>query len=390
MKYFMTIVVFYFSLSCTLHASEFLLFAKFDNPKDAKDSVVLFKKIIQKTGIKCGFKIVKNQNMYSVLSRREVTAVEKKEITKSIDLYLHGDDAENVPSKKNRLSGSVETGIGYANNIYAHTELETTKYGNQNIDNNTSQVSDSFSLSTASLRHSYTFDNHGWMWRSAANLYNKKYKDHNDVDIFQIALQSGPAYKFDHVVIGTSVIGKKLWFGGDLLMDTYGLLFDLSYKASTDKVFGIKLLALEKRMSENIDRGYDNNHLELEMKYGMYHNSRLSFMTSVAMVMERRVHGARTDINYNAVVLSGKYSFPLWEGVDMSTKVRAEFRNYIDKHIHLPKREDTKMQVEVTIQQKLTDTFSPRIRYSHTENYSNINLYRYKDDKIVVGLRAKF
>ena len=390
MRYFVTIIMCCFVFSSTLYASEFLLFAKFDSQKDAKDAVVLFEKIIQQTGIKCGFKIVQNQNMYSVLSLREVTDAEKREITKSIDLYLHGNDSENLSPKKNRLSGYVETGVGYANNIYAHTELETTKYGDLDIDNNISQVSNSFSLSRALLSHSYTFDNNSWMWRSIASVYNKKYKNYNDVDIFQIALQSGPAYKFDHVIVGTSVIGKKLWFGGDLLMDTYGLLFNLSYKASTDKVLDIKLLALKKRMSEDIDRDYDSNHLELEMKYGMYHDSRLSFVASAAMVMERRIHGARTDINYNAAILSGKYSFPLWEGVGMSTKVKAEFRSYIDKHIHLPKREDTKMQVEVAIQQKLTDTFSPRISYSHTENYSNINLYHYKDDKIVVGLRAKF
>ena len=390
MRYFVTIMMYCFAFSSTLHASEFLLFAKFDSQKDAKDAVVLFEKIIQQTGIKCGVKIVHNQNMYSVLSRRKVTDVEKKEIIKSVNLYLHGDDSRLLSSKTHSFSGYVETGVGYANNIYAHTELETTKYGNQNIDNNTSQVSDGFSLSTASLRHAYAFDNHSWMWRSAANIYHKKYKNYHDVDIFQIALQSGPAYRFDSTILSASIVGKKLWFGGDALMNTYGLSFDFSSELSKGKVFGTELLALKKRMLAYADRDYDSNHLEFKVKYGVNRDSELSLVTSASLLMERRIHGARKDVNYNAAILSGKYSFPLWEGVGMSTKAEIEFRNYINKHVHLPKREDTKMQVEVTIHLGLTDTFSPRISYSHTENYSNINLYRYKDDKIVLGLRAKF
>ena len=390
MKYLARIILLCVTLSSVAFTSDVLLFAKFDNQKDAKDALVLFRKIIQQTGILCGLKIVHHQNMYSVLSRREVTDVEKKEIIKSIDLYLHGDDSDYLSTKTNLFSGFIELSVGHADNIYAHTEIETTKYGDQNIDNNTSQVSDSFSLNTALLSHSYTFDNNSWMWRSVVSAYSKKYKNYHDIDIFQIALQSGPSYRFDNIVLRTSLIGKKLWFGDDALMDTYGLSLGLSSEISTGEIFSAELLALKKRMLVYADRDYDSNHLEFKVKYGLSHDAKQSLVTSAAIVMERRVHGARTDVNYNAAALSGKYSFPLWENADLSTKAGVEFRNYIDKHPHLPEREDTKMQVEVTMHQKFTDTLSPQISYSHTENYSNINLYQYKDDKVVVGVKAKF
>jgi hypothetical protein len=380
----------FFIISYTmLFGSNTILFAKFKSQKDALSTIKIFNKILKKRKKNYKAHITLKEGYYCVVSDSVSSAKERRIIANDIENYFDGVNDPVLTANNNHIFRFV-LGFGYDDNIYSHTTFEITDYGEIEFDNNTSQVSDNFHREILSYFHTYHFENDKWDWNSYVNLYNRGYQDHDNVNIFQLALHTGPKYFFTHGDISLLFLGEKLWYGGDAYMNSYGLSTKLTYKSTDKSRSDIALVLMEKRYEEKQRKAWDSNHLSLKMGTTFYASENYALRIESGGAMERKVNGGRTDVSYNTLFMSAKYMMPLWEDAHLSLKLGVESRDYQDKNPNLPKREDRKWRFKSEISQKLTDTLTVLLNYKYTDNDSNINSYTYKNNTVILNLLSTY
>jgi hypothetical protein len=372
-----------------LLGSNTILFAKFKSKQDALDATKVFNKILKKREKNYTAHITMEDGYYGVVSTTITSEKEKKIIINDIQNYFDGVDDPILTSHHNHTFRFI-VGIGYDDNIYSHTTLETTDYGEIEFDNNTSQISDRFHREIISYYHTYNFENDKWDWNTYINLYNRSYQDHNDVNIFQMALYTGPKYFFNHGNISLSVFGEKLWYGSDEYMNSYGINTKLAYKFTDKSRSDIELSLMEKRYDEKQREDWDSNRLSLKTGTTFYASENYAFRIEGGGTLERKINGGRTDVSYNTYFVSAKYMMPLWDDAHLSLKLGVESRDYQDKSPNLQKREDTKWRFKSDLSQRLTDTLTVLLNYKYTNNDSNINSYTYKNNTVILNLLSTY
>ncbi len=382
-------ILLFFVISYTmLIGSNTILFAKFKAKEDALKATKVFNKILKKREKNFTAHIIIEKGYYSVVSDPIISTKERRIIINDIENYFDGIDDDPILSSNQYHTLRLIAGIGYDDNIYSHTTLETTEYGIIEFDNNTSQISDRFHREIISYFHTYSFENRKWDWNTYINLYNRTYQDNDDVNIFQLALQSGPKYFFNHGSLSFSLLGEKLWYGGDAYLNSYGLNTKLTYKFTEKSNTDIALAVMEKRYKERSD--WDSNRLSLKTGTTFYASENYALRMEGGGAIERKINGGRTDVSYNAYFASAKYMMPLWSDTYLTLKLGLESRHYQDKNPNLPKREDTKWRFKSEISQRVTDALTVVLNYKYTDNDSNINSYTYKNNTVILNLLSTY
>ena len=367
-----------------------LFFGKFKNKQDAIQAKKIFDKILKKVNTLYFSRIVKEANLYHIVSDDISSEDERQIVTNEIENYFEDDINIDTHKTRSTFTGTATIGFGYSNNIYSHTDIDKTPYGEFEIDNNTSQVSDTFHREIISLQHQYLFDNVDWGWNSAISLYNRDYRDNDNINIFQLALKSGPKYYFGNNNIYAPLFVKKLWYGGEGYMSTYGITPKLTYTLNSQSTIDMQLNISKKRFDKDEEKDWDSNHLEAKAGIGLSSPENIFFRAEIGILGERLIRGGRTDVSYDSFFISGKYIVPLWKGAYLGTKFGIEFRDYLNKNPNLPSREDTRWKLDMELSQKISKDLYTKIVYSHTKSNSNINIYTFKNNTVILNLSTAF
>jgi hypothetical protein len=385
------IVVLFIIIISVLYSADHMLLASFKHQKDARNAVKVFDKILR--GIKGNHRsqIVQKNGSYQVVLNGEVSAVKEQEIAEAVNAYFGETLIEEMPKEKNHhFFGKAVFGAGYDDNIYHHTDIETTPYADLLIENNTTMLSDTFHREILALQHQYQFDDTVWSWGSMVMAYNKTHTSYDDLDLLQLALYSGPQYAKGKYSLALSVYEKKLWFGGESYMDTYGVISKYRYLLNEEMRLHIQVEVSEKRFIEEDQKDWDSNRIELKNTVELMKNRKRYFIGELGIYGERRVQGGRTDVSYDALYISGKYLFPVWKDGLLSTKVSYETRDYSEKHPNLPERIDDKWKATVELSHKITEDVTAKLNYTYTQSDSSINLYTYDSSVVILNMSTLF
>ncbi len=385
------ILVLYIIFISILYSADTMLLASFKNQQDAQQAVKIFDKILKNVQGKYHTRIVYQNTLYQIVLDREVVDEKAEEIAEAVNTYFGETLIATAPQKKQHsFAGKALFGMGYDNNVYHHTEIETTPYADLLIENNTTVVSDTFHREILTLQHQYQFDHAAWRWGSIASVYNKSYATYDDLNILQLALYSGPQYTEGKHYMALSAYEKKLWYSGESYMDTYGVVSRYRYALNEKMRLHIQIDVSEKRFVEEDQKDWDSNRIELKNTVELMKNSKRYFLGEFGIYGERRIQGGRTDVSYDALYISGKYLFPVWEDGLLTGKMSYETREYSEKHPNLPERTDDKWKATVELSKKVTEEVTAHLNFTYTKSDSTINLYTYDSSVVILNMSTSF
>jgi hypothetical protein len=334
--------------------------------------------------------IRKESGHYLVVSDPIPNEQERQSIIHDVQQSF-GMEQDSAPqTKSSTLSGKVTSSIGYNNNIYDHTRIKTTTYNHFTIDNNTSIVSDFFTQNSARLYYQYSAKNPALSWNSSISFYDKRYRKHSDLNIRQMAVESGFGYVFDQSYLALPLFFKRLWYGGSGYLHTYGFSPKYTYALDKSTTLSIELNAYKKRFIKSDKKDWNSNHLDAAVGFSALSHSNATLYGKAGIIAERRTRGKRTDVSYNGLFLSGTFIMPLWKKTYADLGFRVDRRIYLHKHPNLALRKDTRIKLNMGIAQPLFENISAKIDYAHVENVSSINAYTHKSDTITLSISAFF
>jgi len=384
------ILMLYIILISVLYSMDTMLLASFKSQQDAQKAVKVFDKILKSVKGNYYSRVSQKNGVYRVVLNREVADGKVQEIAEAVNAYFGETLIATMPKEKRQyFFGKAVLGIGYDDNVYHHTDIETTPYADLLIENNTSVLSDIFHREILTLQHQYQFDNAAWRWGSIAMLYNKSYATYDTLNLLQLSLYSGPQYTEGKHNIALSAYEKKLWYSGESYMDTYGIVSRYRYVLNEKIRLHIQVEVSEKRFVEEDQKDWDSNRIELKNMFELMKNTKRYFIGELGIYGERRVQGGRTDVSYDALYISGKYLFPVWEDGLLTTRVSYETRDYSEKHPNLPERTDDKWKATIELSQKLTEDITAKLHYAYTQSDSSINLYTYDSSVVILNIVDK-
>ena len=385
------ILVLYIILISALYSVDTMLLASFKSPQDAQKAVKIFDKILKSVKGDHHSQVLQKNGVYQVVLDSEIADAEVQEIADAVNAYFGETLIGTMPKEKRQhFFGKAVFGIGYDDNAYHHTDLETTPYADLLIENNTTVVSDVFHREILTLQHQYQFDHAAWRWGSIARVYNKSYATYDDLNLLQLALYSGPQYTEGKHHIALSAYEKKLWYSGEAYMDTYGVFSRYRYALNEEMRFHIQIDVSEKRFVEEDQKDWDSNRIELKNTVELIKNNKRYFLGELGIYGERRIQGGRTDVSYDALYIAGKYLFPVWEDGLLTTGVSYETRDYSEKHPNLPERTDDKWKATVALSKKVTEEVTAHLNFTYTKSDSTINLYTYDSSVVILNMSTSF
>jgi tetratricopeptide (TPR) repeat protein len=293
-------------------------------------------------------------------------------------------------SAKNIVTAAIMVGVGYDDNIYNHTYLGSTHYGESEVENNNTRVSDSFHREILSLRHLYIFDNREWAWDSSVLFFNRTYRDHDDVDVLQPSLMTGLRYSDKNKSVYIPIVYNRLWFGGEDYMEVEGVRPVLSYLIDDRTSLDLKAVYLAKRYVQSEERERDSKLFGGRVGINRLLSKERYIRGEVAAYGERRKRGDRKDISYNMFSVGAQYSTPLFAKTNLYTYGKFEYYDYLKNDPNLNDRKDRRFRLDMDLSREISESVSLEARYSYTRNDSTVNLYEFRKNVMSINLLATF
>jgi len=159
---------------------------------------------------------------------REVLATNPPEpVWKNIENYLA---AIKEGDKRHLFTGTLTVGVNWDDNVY-QSPVADTILGIQLTGPSASPQSDQIYDTTAVINHVYLFADQRLSWKTTLTNYNALYENQQNLDVYYLALSSGPVWQTGRFMWNNNMIVKYIDVEHDRYLASYGFASALTLPA---------------------------------------------------------------------------------------------------------------------------------------------------------------
>lgn len=321
-------------------------------------------------------------------SKKEFASIAKLELSKNVrtnvERYLGV--LEKLTQKKS-LSGMFMGGVSYDSNAN-NGALENSYYLPIINDTLASTVGngDTAHQEVFMLNHIRLFgESEKFALKNSVMLFAKTMTDQSDKNVILTGWTPSLLYKTKKMSVELALGYNTMWFGSDSYLTT--LMFNPKFNYMVNKTLSFSAQYRWQRkkneIAKNSQRDSNVKGANIMMMKKLPYGLKLS--ASYGLDKERRIRGARTDVNQDILL----YSLGINKAWDktLSLNIGFNFRNpqykEIDKSF-FTKREDKSKTYYIGFTKKLEKTLIVNGKYARIKNLSNQGPFSYEKD--IVGL----
>ena len=321
-------------------------------------------------------------------SKKEFASIAKLDLSKNVranvERYLL---LLEKLTKKKSLSGMFMGGISYDSNAN-NGALENSYYLPiiNDVLPGTKKDGDTAHQEVVMLNHIRPLGNsEKFAIKNSVMLFAKTMTDQSDKNVVLTGWTPSLLYKTKKMSAELALGYNTMWFGSDSYLST--LMFNPKFNYIVNKTLSIsgqyRWQKKKNEIAKNSQRDSNVKGVNIVMSKKLPYGIKLS--ASYGLDKERRIRGARTDVNQDI----NSYSLAINKAWDktLSFNVGYNFRNPQYKEIDrsfFTKREDKSKTYSLGFTKKLEKTLVVNGKYARVKNLSNQGPFSYEKD--IVGL----
>ena len=303
--------------------------------------------------------------------------------------------------KPHKFEPSVSAGLLYDSNVNAGPDSVVLPGGFQ-LDPGSLSKSDWGYTAQAGLTHT-------WMrpapmrlgertarfgWTSQASVYYKGYNEHDDYNLGVVSLSTGPA-----LIVGSQWRGNLNLQVDHLTLDNRDLALYTSLSPSVTFRSGMTgewtadAQWVKRDFKRDIDTGRDSYYRALGLSYGqLFRQGQLAVQGGVRLFSES-AQAERFSNQGHEVFAGGRLR--AWEGGDLFARASWRQSRYDGlEPLFTVRRRETEQRVELGASHQFQSGWFEKWQLSatvtHVHNKSNLNLYGYDRDMVLIALGRSF
>lgn len=336
---------------------------------------------IARCHLRLGFKEMAKQYF------REVLATNPPEpVWKNIEKYLA---AIKEGDKRHFFTGTLTTGVNWDDNVY-QSPVSDSVLGIQLTGPTATPKSDQIYDTTAVINHVYLFEEQRLSWKTTFTNYNALYENQQDLDVYYLALSSGPVWKTDTFMWNNNVIAKHIDVEHDRYLEALGFATALTLPADP------MLLNFGGRLEEK--NNYDDAFRDAT-NYLVYVNPVLVVGPNrLSVNFYKEIEDAEAKVfGYDRIGWTLQYERQLTEDLSAFASLGIQKSDYKGPDsFFLVTRSDTIEDLQAGLAKLLWQSeaghrsLSSQLIYSYLESDSNIDIYTYRKNVITLSLTFGF
>lgn len=322
---------------------------------------------------------VEAENEFKELLNTRLDTQSKREVKK----YL-----ASIERKKKRhfYTAEVGVGIGYDDNIDLTTDASTTQYGRFTLINDTNKTSSTFGLATLKLTHRYKRENFDIY--SSIYSYNEFAHSAKGNDLNYLDISSGILKRVKNFSIMIPVGFNTSYLEGEDIGYNFYTSPTLTYNNSKHLRTFAQFTYSDNTTKFAEHRDYTMMGAGLGVKY-----AKNKFQGSLSLSGQKV--SAKEDLRYDvskdvkSLMMQSKYYLftSLYLAADLI--LLKDAYSELDEVMGY-KREDEMLSLGLSIGKNISKNALLRMRYTHSENESNINAYSYEKNGYTCEFKYKF
>lgn len=291
------------------------------------------------------------------------------------------------PTKSNhRLHALLLLGVGHDDNVYNHTYLSSTPYGDLTLHNDTDAKSDGFHRQSARIAHDYRFEQSALFWSGTLNAYNQSHFEHDDMDIALLGLEGAPGYRHNALTLALGLEAQQLWLGGEAYMNLYALAPRGEWMIDKSRFLTVQLYLQERRYLKEGESDRDARIADLTLSTTALRDNGDLYTLSLFGAAQREQKRRRIDISRDIFGAEGFYRFKADTSWYLDTRCRYAAHRYLERDPNLERRLDHYLSAQATLGTQLSQSWAFELAYAHMRNHSNIELYTYNKNRLYANL----
>ncbi len=305
------------------------------------------------------------------------------EVRDNITHYLH---RMRGTHGQHNLSFLLQAGAGYDDNVYNHTYLPNTAYGDLTLRNDTDADADALHRESALLQHAYRFAQSALTWHSTLTAYNQSYATRHDMDVVMLGLKSGALLRSNDLRVALPLELQQVWLGGESYLSVPG--FHPSVEWLLDKSHALRLQGslMERQYQRQGESRRNARIAEVSLSSILQRENGDLFELTLFATAERKRQKERLDISRNIFGADTLYRLkmgPLWY---LNTNLHYARHHYLDQDPQLDRRVDHYMSASAALGRNITSKIAFELTCTHMRDFSNIEIYTYNKNRFMANL----
>ncbi|MFH2058409.1 MAG: surface lipoprotein assembly modifier [Pseudomonadota bacterium] len=313
-------------------------------------------------------------------------------VTKNIKAFLAVIDKSE---QTHFLKGQVAFGVAWNNNVWASptTGHIGTVIGDITLTGPSAKKNQDWVYNTTlSLDHTYQDVYSNYVWKTDAIVYNSIYNQTSALDLRFIGTVTGPEWISGKERKGLKIILKQIELGNEAYMSSMGV------KTSLDYIVSPAILARTggqfelKRFKDNTAQNAHNKSVFVDLSF-----SGGTYQCGLGLRVEKE-RALDDEYSYTRVQSMLSVSKTFWFKIKGSAGYRYQFSKYDEAAaLFIKEREDHQNSVGLSLGKTLWQsavnpgrTIKMNLDYQHIWNFSNIDLYEYRQDIAQVSVAYTF
>lgn len=326
-------------------------------------------------------------------SKKEFASIAKLELSNNVRANVERYLAllEKLTQKKT-LTGMFMGGVSYDSN--ANNGALQSSYFLPLINDTlpgTAKESDTAHQEVVMLNHIYALGSSQFALKNSVMAFAKTMTDQTDKNVVLVGWTPSLMYKKKNLSAELGFGYNTMWFGSDSYLST--LTFNPKFNYVLNKTLSLNGQYRWQKKENEIATNSQRDSTVSGMRIGL--NKKFPYGMSVSanygFDIERRIRGARTDVNQDIRTLTVAMT-KSWDKT-LSFNLGYNFRNPMYKEIDqsfFTKREDESSTYSLGFTKKLQKTLIVNGKYSKVKNLSNQGPFSYEKDMVGLNIIKLF